>query len=59
MQSPRKVAPVVGVDGLSGSRGSAAGREQEVHVLEIDAAFARVAGLSNGSKVSCKEIMDN
>ncbi|KAF1815403.1 AAA-domain-containing protein, partial [Eremomyces bilateralis CBS 781.70] len=46
MQSKRKVAPVVGRDGLA--RGS---REQDVSVVEIDTTFARLLGLHNLQKV--------
>lgn len=51
MQSKRKLAPVVGRDGISGSRGSAVNREQDVPVVELDTTFARTLGLSEGQKV--------
>jgi len=51
MQSKRKLAPVVGRDGFSSSRGSAAGRDQDIPVVEIDATFGRSLGLSEGQKV--------
>lgn len=51
MQSKRKLAPVVGRDGFSGSRGAAAGREQETPTVEIDATFGRSLGLNEGQKV--------
>ncbi|KAM0141428.1 hypothetical protein ACHAP3_002292 [Botrytis cinerea] len=50
MQSKRKLAPIVGRDGISGTRGS--GREQEVQVVEIDATFARTLGISDGQKIT-------
>ncbi|KAF8854123.1 putative peroxisome biosynthesis protein PAS1 [Acephala macrosclerotiorum] len=52
MQSKRKLAPVVGRDGISGVRGNASGRDQEVPLVEIDATFARTLGLSDGQKVT-------
>jgi peroxin-1 len=52
MQSKRKLAPVVGRDGISGIRGNSSGREQEVPLVEIDATFARTLGLSDGQKVT-------
>ncbi|KAL1968522.1 hypothetical protein VTN77DRAFT_1732 [Rasamsonia byssochlamydoides] len=48
MPSKRKLAPVVGKDGISG--GSSA-REHEVAVVEIDTTFGRVLGLTEGQKV--------
>lgn len=51
MQSKRKLAPIVDRNGISGTRGNS-GREQEVPVVEIDAAFARTLGLSDGQKVT-------
>ena len=51
MQSKRKLAPVVGRDGLSGSRGSAVNRDQDIPVVEVDATFARLLGLAEGQKV--------
>ncbi|CZR51037.1 probable peroxin-1 [Phialocephala subalpina] len=52
MQSKRKLAPVVGRDGISGIRGNTSGRDQEVPLVEIDATFARTLGLSDGQKVT-------
>ena len=48
MPSKRKLASVVdrGVQ-----RGSTAGREQEVAVVEVDATFGRMLGLTDGQKV--------
>jgi peroxin-1 len=51
MQSKRKLAPVVGRDGLDGSKGSAVNRDQDVPVVEVDATFARLLGLAEGQKV--------
>ncbi|KAF2142177.1 uncharacterized protein K452DRAFT_250025 [Aplosporella prunicola CBS 121167] len=51
MQAKRKLAPVVGRDGIAGSRGSAVGRDQDVAVVELDAAFGRLLGLEDGQKV--------
>jgi peroxin-1 len=52
MQSKRKLSPIVSRDGISGTRGNASGREQEVPLVEIDATFARILGLSDGQKVT-------
>ncbi|KAF2499179.1 AAA-domain-containing protein [Lophium mytilinum] len=51
MQSKRKLASVVGRDGLSGSRGSAVSRDQDVAVVEVDATYGRLLGLVEGQKV--------
>ncbi|EON65063.1 hypothetical protein W97_04298 [Coniosporium apollinis CBS 100218] len=51
MQSKSKLASIVGRDGLSGSRGATAGREQNVPVVELDATFARLLGITEGQKV--------
>jgi peroxin-1 len=48
MQSKRRVAPVVGRDGL---RGSPAVSQQEFPAVEVDATFARLIGLQEGQKV--------
>ncbi|RAL63041.1 hypothetical protein DID88_004126 [Monilinia fructigena] len=56
LQSKRKIAPIVGRDGISGARGS--GREQEVQVVEIDATFARTLGISDGQKVTASIHVD-
>lgn len=56
MQSKRKIAPIVGRDGISGARGS--GREQEVQVVEIDATFARTLGISDGQKITASIHVD-
>jgi peroxin-1 len=49
MQSKAKLAPVVGKDGIRSGTGR---HEQEVAVVEVDATFARLLGLSEGSKVN-------
>jgi peroxin-1 len=58
MQSKRKLAPVVGRDGISGTRGSSSGREQDIALVEIDATFARTLGLSDGQKVTASLHVD-
>ncbi|KAI9700590.1 MAG: Peroxisome biosynthesis protein pex1 [Bogoriella megaspora] len=49
MQTKSKIASVVGRDGLAGRGGSS--REHDVNVVEVDAAFGRLLGLSNGQKI--------
>lgn len=58
MQSKRRLAPIVNRDGISGTRGNPSGREQEVPLVEIDAAFARTLGLSEGQKVTASLHVD-
>ena len=58
MQSKRRLAPIVNRDGISGTRGNPSGREQEVSLVEIDAAFARTLGLSEGQKVTASLHVD-
>jgi peroxin-1 len=48
MQSQRRLAPVVGRDGL---RGSQATSQQDIPAVEVDTTFARLIGLSEGQKV--------
>ncbi|KAK0655697.1 P-loop containing nucleoside triphosphate hydrolase protein [Cercophora newfieldiana] len=50
MSSKRRVAPIVGRDGINGSRGSSA-RDQEVPLVEMDATLAASLGLQDGQKV--------
>lgn len=50
--SKRKLAPIVGRDGINGTRGNPSGRDQEVPLVEIDATFARTLGLADGQKVT-------
>lgn len=52
MQSKRKLTSLVSRDGIAGSRGAAVGREQEVAVVELDATFARLLGITDGTKVN-------
>jgi peroxin-1 len=49
MSSKRKVAPIVGRDGITGARG---GRDQEVPLVELDATLAATVGLKDGQKVT-------
>ncbi|KAH7108631.1 P-loop containing nucleoside triphosphate hydrolase protein [Dendryphion nanum] len=58
MQSKRRLAPVVSRDGLSGSRGGPAGREQDMQMVEVDATFARLIGLNEGHKVGISLHLD-
>ncbi|KAI9859647.1 MAG: Peroxisome biosynthesis protein pex1 [Trichoglossum hirsutum] len=51
MPSRRRLAPIVGKEGISGIRGSAAGREQEVPLVEIDASFGRMLELQDAQKI--------
>ncbi|KNG49228.1 hypothetical protein TW65_04209 [Stemphylium lycopersici] len=48
MQSKRRIAPVVGRDGL---RASPAVSQQDLPAVEVDATFARLIGLQEGQKV--------
>jgi peroxin-1 len=47
MPSKRKLAPVVGREGIS----SGSTRELDVSTVEVDTTFGRVLGLSEGQKV--------
>ncbi|KAK4157847.1 peroxisome biosynthesis protein PAS1 [Chaetomidium leptoderma] len=49
MPSRRRVAPIVGRDGITGARGS---RDQEVPLVELDATLAATVGLKDGQKVT-------
>lgn len=51
MQSKRRLTSLVSRDGIAGSRGAAVGREQEVAVVELDSTFARLLGITEGTKV--------
>jgi len=51
MQSKRRLTPVVGREGLTGSRGAPTARDQEAATVELDATFARLVGLVEGQKV--------
>jgi peroxin-1 len=47
MPSKRKLAPVVGREGMSGGFS----REQEISTVELDTTFGRLLGLTEGQKV--------
>lgn len=49
MPSKRRIAPVVGRDGINGARGA---RDQEVPLVEMDATLAATVGLRDGQKVT-------
>lgn len=51
MQSKGRPAPVVGRDGLAGSRGSSVSASQTLPTVEIDSTFAQAVGLNEGAKV--------
>ena len=53
MQSQTRLAPVVGREGIAGSRGVR--QEQDVPTVEVDSTFARLVGLSEGVKVCLDE----
>lgn len=55
MQSQRRLAPVVGRDGL---RGSPATNQQDIPAVEVDTTFARLIGLNDGHKVSISLHLD-
>ncbi|KAF1845647.1 AAA-domain-containing protein [Cucurbitaria berberidis CBS 394.84] len=55
MQSKRRIAPVVGRDGLRGSQTSS---QQELPAVEVDATFARLIGLQEGQKVGISLHLD-
>lgn len=48
MQSQRRLAPVVGRDGLRGNQSTS---QQDVPAVEVDTTFARLIGLNEGHKV--------
>lgn len=48
MQSQRRLAPVVGRDGLRGNQSTS---QQDIAAVEVDTTFARLIGLSEGQKV--------
>ncbi|KAF2657302.1 AAA-domain-containing protein [Lophiostoma macrostomum CBS 122681] len=58
MQSKRRLAPVVSRDGLSGTRGTATARDQDVQAVEVDTTFARLIGLNDGQKVGISLHLD-
>lgn len=47
MPSKRRLAPVIGKDGLRGD----SSREHEVAAIEIDSTFGKILGLTEGQKV--------
>ncbi|MCJ1364259.1 Peroxisome biosynthesis protein pex1 [Acarospora aff. strigata] len=50
MPSKQKLVPIVGREGINGSRNTS-GREQAIPVVEIDATFGRMIGLTESQKV--------
>lgn len=56
MPSRRKAAPVVGRDGIMGSRGSV--RDQDTQLVEMDASLARTLELPDGLKVTATVHVD-
>ncbi|OLN87940.1 Peroxisome biosynthesis protein PAS1 [Colletotrichum chlorophyti] len=58
MPSKRKIAPLVGRDGINGGRGGTSTRDQEVAQVEIDATLANTLGLSDGQKVTASIHVD-
>lgn len=52
MPSKRKLAPVVGRDGINGSLRGSGSRDQEVALVEIDPTLAHTLGLHDGQKVT-------
>ncbi|OAA61713.1 ATPase, AAA-type, core [Niveomyces insectorum RCEF 264] len=58
MPSRRRMAPLVGRDGLANARAGSAVRDQEVPVVEIDATFAHTLGLHDGQKVTATIHLD-
>lgn len=55
MPSKRRIAPIVGRDGINGARSS---RPQEVPLVEIDATLANAVGLRDGQKVTASVHFD-
>lgn len=49
MPSKRRIAPVVGRDGINNSSST---REQDASTVELDTTFGRLLGLSEGQRVS-------
>lgn len=47
MPSKRRLAPVIGKEGLRGE----SSREHEVATIEIDSTFGKILGLTEGQKV--------
>ncbi|KAL2270186.1 hypothetical protein VTJ83DRAFT_2370 [Remersonia thermophila] len=55
MPSKRRVAPIVGRQGISGPRGA---RDQELSLVELDATLAATLGLRDGQKVTVTVHLD-
>ncbi|GKT83660.1 peroxisome biosynthesis protein [Colletotrichum tofieldiae] len=58
MPSKRKVASIVGREGINGGRGGASSRDQEVAQVEIDATLANTLDLTDGQKVTASIHVD-
>ncbi|KAL2757405.1 hypothetical protein ACRALDRAFT_1060792 [Sodiomyces alcalophilus JCM 7366] len=58
MPSKRKLAPIVGRDGITSMRGGASGRDQEVALIEMDATLANTLGLADGQKITASIHVD-
>ncbi|KAK5133080.1 hypothetical protein LTR08_008190 [Meristemomyces frigidus] len=58
MQSQAKLAPMIGRDGITGGRGGGGRQEQDISVVEVDATFGRLLGLSEGMKVGVNLHLD-
>ncbi|KAM0283651.1 hypothetical protein ACHAQH_002431 [Verticillium albo-atrum] len=58
MPSKRKVTPVVGRDGINGTRGGPSSRDQDIGLVEIDATLANTLGLTDGQKVTASIHVD-
>ncbi|KAF6842910.1 peroxisome biosynthesis protein [Colletotrichum musicola] len=58
MPSKRKVAPIVGRDGINGGRTGSSLRDQELPQVELDATLASTLGLSDGQKVTASIYVD-
>lgn len=56
MPSKRRIAPVVGRDGINNSSST---REQDASTVELDTTFGRVLGLSEGQRVSVFRCSNN
>ncbi|KAK2061238.1 ATPase [Colletotrichum caudatum] len=58
MPSKRKVAPIVGREGINGGRGGTSSRDQEVALVELDATLANTLGITDGQKVTASIHVD-
>ncbi|KAK2038376.1 ATPase [Colletotrichum somersetense] len=52
MPSKRKVAPIVGREGINGGRGGTSSRDQEITLVELDATLAKTLGITDGQKIT-------